>query len=85
MSDSPSTDQINLELFFGHVLEDYKAGAISKEQAIGGLVNMAAALNRGDFEEARRWAEQGRKLVRDLISVDEALKLLRRPDDPLAH
>lgn len=72
-------DQINLESFFGHLLEDFKAGELSKEQAIGGLVAFSAALNRGDFDGARRWAEQGRKLARELISPDEALLMLVRP------
>ncbi|WP_425953029.1 hypothetical protein [Ralstonia pseudosolanacearum] len=79
------TDQINLEAFFGHLLEDYKAGVLSKEQAVGGLVAFSAALNRADFEEARRWAEQGRKLARDLIPMDQAVLLLSRSTDVLRH
>jgi hypothetical protein len=78
-------DQINLELFFGALLEDYKAGELSKEQAIGGLVAFSVALNRGDFDGARRWAEQGRKLTRDLISLDQAGLLLSRPAGPLPN
>ncbi|RNM03206.1 hypothetical protein [Ralstonia pseudosolanacearum] len=80
-----TTDQINLELFFDHMLEDYKAGALTKEQAIGGLVAFSAAINRGDFEGARQWAEQGRKLARDLISLDQAALLLSRPTNNLPH
>ena len=74
-----SKDQLNLEAFFGALLDDYRDGTISREQAIGGLVRFAVALNKGDFDEARRWAEQGRKLTRDLISIDDALMLLSRP------
>ncbi|WP_186223834.1 hypothetical protein [Burkholderia gladioli] len=78
-------DQINLESFFGHLLEDFKAGELSKEQAIGGLVAFSIALNEGDFDAARRWAEQGRKLARDLISLDHAALLLSRPVGNLPH
>jgi hypothetical protein len=78
-------DQINLESFFGHLLEDFKAGELNKEQAIGGLVAFSVALNKGDFDEARRWAEQGRKLARDLISLDQAALLLSRPVRTLPH
>lgn len=79
------SDQINLELFFGHLLEDFKRGELTKEQAIGGLVAFSAALNRGDFDGARRWAEEGRKLARELISLDEAMLLLSRPAGSLPH
>lgn len=70
---------------FGHLLEDFKAGELSKEQAIGGLVAFSVALNEGDFDAARRWAEQGRKLARDLISLDQAALLLGRPVGDLPH
>lgn len=78
-------NQINLESFFGHLLEDFKAGELNKEQAIGGLVAFSVALNKGDFDEARRWAEQGRKLARDLVSLDQAALLLSRPVRTLPH
>lgn len=71
-------DQINIEAFFGHLLEDFKADALSKEQAVGGLVAFTVALNRGDIDEARRWAITGRKLVRDLMSTDHVALLLSR-------
>jgi hypothetical protein len=77
--------QIHLEAFFGALLEDYKAGELSKEQAIGGLVCFSVALNNGDFETARRWAEQGRKLARDLISLDQAEALLSVRADTRPH
>jgi len=85
MSRPMTKDQINLEGFLGHVLDDYKVGTITRQQAVGGLVHLAVALNKGDFDEARRWSEQGRKLVRDLISVDEALMLLTRPPAASDH
>jgi hypothetical protein len=79
MPTNESRDQVNMETFLGSVVDDYKAGVISREQAIGGLAKVMVALNQGDFEEARRWIEQGRKLVRDLISVEEAALLLFAP------
>jgi hypothetical protein len=78
-------DQIDLEAFFASLLDDYKAGALTKAQAVGGLVHFAVALNRDDFDEARRWARQGRKLSRDLVSVEEALLLLSRPPSNNRH
>lgn len=78
-------DQIDIEAFFGHLLDDHKTGVITREQAIGGLIEFACALNDDDFDEAMRWAEQGRKLVRDLISVEEAKKLLSRPPTGSIH
>ena len=78
-------DQFNLESLFGHLLEDFKAGELSKEQAIRGLVAFSVALNKGDFDEVRRWAEQGRNLARDLISLDRASLFLSRPVGTLPH
>lgn len=45
----------------------------------------SVALNNGDFEDARRWAEQGRKLARDLIPLDQAAMLLSVPPDATSH
>lgn len=78
-------DQINLEAFFGAMLEDFKAGSITKEQAIGGLVAFSVRLNEGDFDGARLWAEQGRKLTRDLVPLDQATLLLSRPGSTSLH
>ncbi len=59
------TDHKNMDAFLEHVLEDYKAGAITKEQAIGGLAHVMAALNLGNVGEARSWFREGRKYIRD--------------------
>lgn len=82
---SMTSDQINLEAFFGHLLEDFKAGTLPKEQAIGALVAFCAALNRHDYDEARRWAQQGRKLARDLISLEDAKLLISGGAGSLPH
>ncbi|MFV1943387.1 hypothetical protein VPH49_21485 [Pseudomonas luteola] len=57
-------DHQNMDAFLGHVLDDYKAGVITKDQAVGGLAHVMAALDRDNYPEARAWFEQGRKLIR---------------------
>lgn len=57
-------DHHNMDSFLGHVLEDYKAGLISKDAAIGGIAHVVAAVDLGNYGEARLWLEQGRKLIR---------------------
>jgi hypothetical protein len=57
-------DHNNMDAFLGHVLDDYKAGEITKEEAAGGLAHVMAALDIGNYSEAQNWFEQGRKLIR---------------------
>jgi hypothetical protein len=57
-------DHTNMDAFLGHVLDDYKAGTLTKEQAVSGLAHVMAALDQGNTGEARIWLEQGRKLIR---------------------
>lgn len=59
-------DHKNLDAFLGHVLDDYKSGAITKEQAVGGLAHVMAALDMDNYPEARKWLEQGRKFIREV-------------------
>lgn len=69
MSDTNPTltksDHQNMDAFLGHVLDDYKSGEITKDEAIGGLAHVMAALDRDNYGEARNWFEQGRKLIRN--------------------
>ncbi|GAC1603912.1 hypothetical protein ACWKW4_22095 [Hydrogenophaga borbori] len=58
-------DHHRMDAFLGDVLEDFKAGAITKEQAIGGLAHVMAALDIGNTGEARSWFENGRSFIRD--------------------
>lgn len=58
-------DHLNMDALLGHVPDDYKAGTITKEQAIGGLAHVMAALDIGNTAEAQSWFEQGRKFIRD--------------------
>jgi len=57
-------DHKNMDAFLGHVLDDYKAGEITKEQAVGGLAHVIAALDVDNYGEVRSWFEQGRKFIR---------------------
>lgn len=56
-------DHANMDAFLGHVLDDYKASQITKEQAVGALAHVMAALDLDNYNEARSWFEQGRKFI----------------------
>ncbi|HAT2580634.1 TPA: hypothetical protein I8273_004636 [Aeromonas hydrophila] len=57
-------DHQNMEAFLGHVLDDYKAGALDRTKAVTGLVQVMAALDLDNYDEARSWFKEGRKLIR---------------------
>lgn len=57
-------DHENMDAFLGYVLDDYKAGEITKDEAVGALAHVMAALDLGNTGEAANWFEQGRKFVR---------------------
>ncbi len=59
-------DHMNLDAFLGHALEDFKSGTITKAQAVGGIVDMIAAIDKGNLPTARNWVEQGRKVMPNL-------------------
>lgn len=59
-----SRDHKNMDAFLGHVLEDFKAGDITKDEAIGALAHVIAAIDIGNYGEATNWFEQGRKLIK---------------------
>lgn len=58
-----SRDHQNMDAFLGHVLDDYKAGRITKEGAVSGLAHVMAALDLDNYAEARSWFEKGRKFL----------------------
>ncbi len=60
-----SQDHDNMDAFLGAVLEDFKAGLISKAQVVGGLAHVIAAIDSGNYGEARSWFAQGRKFIRE--------------------
>jgi hypothetical protein len=62
-----NTQEINELAFFTAMLDDYKSGALDKDQAVGALFVFSAALRTGDLAAASTWAMQGRKLARDFF------------------
>jgi hypothetical protein len=56
-------DHENMDAFLRHVLDDYKAGKITKEKAVGALAHVMAALDQNNYEEARSWFLQGRSFL----------------------
>jgi len=67
MKDDKSLNQAdhdNMDSFLGHVLDDYKNGVITKEQATSGIAHVISAVNNGEYHEARMWLAQGRALIR---------------------
>ena len=50
-----SQDYQNMDAFLGHVLEDFRAGSITKEEAIGGLAHVMAAIDKGNYDEVTSW------------------------------
>lgn len=60
-----SSDHENMDAFLGHVLDAYKAGQVTKERAVGSLAHVMAALDKGNYDEARSWFRQGRAHLTD--------------------
>ena len=58
-------DHDNMDAFLGHVLDAYKSGGVTKERAVGSLAHVMTALEKGNYDEARSWFEQGRKHLAD--------------------
>jgi hypothetical protein len=57
-------DHANMDAFLSHVLDDFKAGHLSKKDLTLGLAQVISAVDCGNVGEARTWFEQGRKLIR---------------------
>lgn len=49
--------------FLGSVLDDFKFGDITKDQAIGAIAHVITAVDVKDYEEASKWLEHYRKLM----------------------
>jgi hypothetical protein len=54
-------DHNKFDALIGHVLDDYRAGTLTKADAIGGLAELIAAIDIGNEGEARAWLTEGRK------------------------
>jgi len=60
-------DHADMDAFLGAVLDDYKAGEITKQQAVSGLAHVIAATDIGNYGEAINWFRQGHKFVRETL------------------
>jgi hypothetical protein len=58
-------DHSNMDAFLGFVLEDFKSGSISKGEAVAAIAHTVAAVDIGNYNEARIWFEQGRKFIKE--------------------
>ena len=58
-------DHSNMKAFLGFVLEDFNSGAISKTEAVAAIAHTVAAVDIGNYNEAKVWFEQGRKFIRE--------------------
>lgn len=66
------TDHESMAAFIGHTLEDYKAGIITKTQAVRGLANIITALDNGNYVEARTCIHNYDDVQRWLSEADHA-------------
>ena len=51
-------DHDSMDDFLARVLDAYKDGSISRNEAVGGLAQVMAALDIGNFGEAISWFNQ---------------------------
>jgi len=58
-------DHKHMEAFLGNVLDDFKKGEITRDQAIGGLAHVMAALDLDNYGEVISCFKQGRKFIMD--------------------
>lgn len=56
-------DHDNLDALLRHLLDDFAAGTITRDQVVGTVAHVVTALDNGDYGEVRSWLEQGRKYV----------------------
>lgn len=56
-------DHGNMDDFLAAVLDAYRDGKIDQNRAIATLAHVMAAIDRGNYAEARSWFEQGRKFI----------------------
>ena len=61
-------DHRDMDLMLERVLDAYKAGAVSRDQVVGGLAQIIAAIDKGNVGEAVNWFNQeGVTLFNDAI------------------
>lgn len=50
-----NTDHSNMDVFLAVVLDEYRNGSISKTKAVSCLAHVIAAIDIGNYPEARSW------------------------------
>lgn len=58
------SEQVKLKAFLAAVLDNYKLGAISQQQAVGGITSLVDALEISDSGKISQMLSEGRKLLR---------------------
>ncbi|WP_250392855.1 hypothetical protein, partial [Escherichia coli] len=58
------SEQVKLKAFLAAVLDDYKLGAISQQQAVGGITSLVDAIEISDSGKISLMLSEGRKLLR---------------------
>lgn len=56
-------DHSNMDEFLALVLDRYKIGEMTREAAVGTLAHVIAAVDQGNYHEARRWFEEGQNYL----------------------
>jgi hypothetical protein len=64
-------DHRNMDQFLAYLIQDIKSSAISEQTAASVLAHVIAAVDIGNYEEARNWFQQGRKFVHDTEKLRE--------------
>lgn len=59
-----NSDHEHMDAFLGQVLDAYKTGELSRTAAVGVLAHVIAAVDLDNYPEARRWFEEGAKLMK---------------------
>lgn len=58
------SEQVKLKAFLAAVLDDYKVGAISQQQAVSGITSLVDALEISDSVKISQMLSERRKLPR---------------------
>lgn len=59
------SNHVNMDAFFGHLIDAVVAGRLSKANAVSKLSHIVGAVDIGNYGEAINWFEQGRKRLVD--------------------
>lgn len=65
-----NTDHTNMDKFLGFILDSHKTGYLDRGEAIGYMAHVIAAVDMGNYGEARNWFENHERLIADSKSHD---------------